>query len=344
MEQEQSNLLYKDYDDNKYMYFRDEEEYSESKQPEEDINKILEKIYHPQESNIFKNCIFFELPGEISEEYLDINKIPDNVNMNIYHNNSAEIVNNERAITNSSNPASTEESNLNINCININYTPQVNITPKNKENIFNLYLEKIKQRKKKQNKTNSKFKEQKNYSPSDRKLNEDGIRKKGKVKLHQWLNECLSFHIEDKYEIKGIKFSQVPQKYMTCISNEENFKWLNWTVSKIMTSDFGGRSKKNMIKNPNLINYLKQNHSESFSNDPYFNMKMKEAMQMYLNSKIYKCDLEGIKKNEGEKYAKEYDRVMRGNKEQKKYSYVEYFLNTPGNKRSKKRAIGLVTL
>ena len=175
----------------------------------------------------------------------------------------------------------------------------------------------------------------KKEKPSDRKIADDSIRKKFKTLCEEKTKAILNISISNLYpRDKQVLFKKLPQDYLKNVTIPVNNMVLNMTLEERYNYDFGDKTKRKLFANRKVLNTLKTKYAFETGHQEILKRKVKDVITDYINSSMYIADLRKIKLNEGEDYARNFDIIVRGNKNT--LGYIDYFLSTPGNKTSKK--------
>ena len=78
------------------------------------------------------------------------------------------------------------------------------------------------------------------------------------------------------------------------------------SIEKLYTLDFGDECKDNLIHNQILIYNLGQNLFEN----PILKMKYSELIKIYLDSEMFKIEMNRIKIREGEEIFNKYQKIV----------------------------------
>ena len=159
-----------------------------------------------------------------------------------------------------------------------------------------------------------------------RKGNADNIRKKIKVKFHKILKNTIN----EKLKKAGSKyiFKALPQSFITNITKNLNRQFLNLPIKDLFSVNFNGKERDNKDYNLFVLEYL-DNHndiSEKANFNIIKNMKYEDAFNEYLFSKEFKIVISTLKKDENDKYIKDY--II------KAYSLINFFKNDKKKKKN----------
>jgi len=139
-----------------------------------------------------------------------------------------------------------------------------------------------------------------------RKDNADNIRKKIKVKFHKILKNIINLKLK-KAGSKYI-FKALPQSFITNITKEINKPFLDLPIKDLFSINFNSKERDNKDYNLFVLEYL-DNHndiSKKANFDKIKNMKYEDAFNEYLLSKEFKLVISTLKKDETDKYIKNY--------------------------------------
>ena len=149
-----------------------------------------------------------------------------------------------------------------------------------------------------------------------RKTQIDSLLKKCKSKafksIHEALQKCLK-----------MKLPRLPQQFITNIKIDFNKYYLEQTILKIYQENKLIESFDNLI-DKNLILPNKEKTLQIF-----LNLKLKDVIDYYINSKQYVKDYLHIYKREGEKFATLFDFISS--------IFIQYYIKSKGNKPKKIR-------
>ena len=163
-----------------------------------------------------------------------------------------------------------------------------------------------------------------------RKFKSDDIRKKIKTQFHKALKNIINQNLKDvgSQELFGF----LPQTFIGNISKEFNKKYMNITYKELLSIDFTKNTEtskdskideKQIIKNPNFLQYLENNPeiSKMSGFDIIKNMKYRELLQLYFSSKEFENTIIQLKdKEESDEYINDYIYLSQ--------NYINYFLDT----------------
>lgn len=174
-------------------------------------------------------------------------------------------------------------------------------------------------------------------TPSDRKLQDDSIRKKIKTHTEENIKNVLNLHYSKVSSgDKKIILKKLPQNFLSNVTIDLNKEALLMTVEERYQYDYGDESSTKLDVNRKVVNIMKHKYYEREEGVPLMKMKVKDLMTDYFNSKKYESELRKIEEKEGLKYAKKFDLLVKGNGNDI-MGYVEYYLKTPGNSKSKNK-------
>lgn len=160
------------------------------------------------------------------------------------------------------------------------------------------------------------LKHQLNLKTFMRKTQIDSLLKKCKSKafksIHEALKKCLK-----------MKLPRLPQQFITNIKIDFNKYYLEQTILEIYQENKLIESFDNLI-DKNLILPNKEKTLQIF-----LNLKLKDVIDYYINSKQYVKDYLHIYKREGEKFATLFDFISS--------IFIQYYIKSKGNKPKKIR-------
>ena len=183
---------------------------------------------------------------------------------------------------------------------------------------------------------NMKFKTKKYYLDENgkrrkvrkcRKYKPDDIRKKIKVKIHKTLKIIINNNLKKAGSQKFFRY--LPQMFIGNISQNFNFKYLDYTYKDLLLTDFTlypkeYKNKKidynNYLKNKDTVAYLEENFDIAINSgfNLIKNMKYKDILKAYFSSKQFEYSILELKnKKENFNYIQEYIRLSK--------NYIEYF-------------------
>ena len=302
-----------------------------------DISQGILTMKEKEEQNIYKWVFdaefYFRNIGEISDDWISIDNIEENVK-NSLEDNSMNKIDNQNIIIEIKNTNFNFEQNGNQkNIFNIfnngDYDSYSNIIIEEASNDANKKHKKIKKNKKIFTQIPKKPKKPKEKNIEHRKDNADNIRKKIKVKFHKFLKNAIN----EKLKKAGSKFlfKALSQDFITNITKEKNKQILDLPLKKIFSLNFSDKENKNKEFNLKVLEYLDKNHniSEKSNFNKIKNMKYEQAFNEYLLSKEFKIAISTLKKdNENDKYIKNY--II------KAHNFINFFKH---DKKKKKNSI-----
>jgi hypothetical protein len=165
---------------------------------------------------------------------------------------------------------------------------------------------------------------------SERKMADDSIRKKIKVRTCEALIKMANKQLFKLFGNQKIKFNKLPQNFIKNINIKENKQALYMTMEELFLQPHGEPGNKKYLNNINVIKKIKENFILK-NNCQFLRYTLKEVLELYFNSRMFEEDLEKIKKAENEEYVHKFLEISKGIKG-KKYSYLEYFEKIIPNK------------
>lgn len=174
---------------------------------------------------------------------------------------------------------------------------------------------------------NKDSKEKVKKAKKQRKFKSDDIRKKIKVKFHKAIKNIINENLKKAGSEELFTF--LPQSFLGNISKIFNKKYMNLTYQELLTIDFTEFKKDNIgidmekrqiIKNKNVLQYLKNNPeiSKISGYDIIKNMKYKDLFQLYFSSKEFENTIIQLKnKNESIEYIDSYIKLAK--------DYINFF-------------------
>ena len=159
-----------------------------------------------------------------------------------------------------------------------------------------------------------------------RKGNADNIRKKIKVKFHKILKNTIN----EKLKKAGSKyfFKALPQSFITNITKSLNRPFLDLPIKDLFSINSNGKERENKAYNLFVLEYL-DNHNdinEKANFNIIKNMKYEDVFNEYLLSKEFKIVISTLKKDENDKYIKNY--II------KAYSLINFLKNDKKKKKN----------
>lgn len=156
--------------------------------------------------------------------------------------------------------------------------------------------------------------------------------------LSKWLIRQLNFHLKEHYKIQQ-KLQKPSQTFITETNIIKNREWMTLSIKKILTKDFNEYYSKKLKlthwekkkeKNKKIFSILSKKHKEAYNCDFVFQRTMKDVLQEYLSSEQFIKD-KSCKKTDKEKIL--FERYAKGDCKYQIPNLIDYFLNTPGNKK-----------
>lgn len=163
---------------------------------------------------------------------------------------------------------------------------------------------------------------------SSRKLADDSIRKKIKVKICENIKIRINKKIRKIHGKKTkLQLKKLPQAFIKNVHLQVNKTAIKMTIKQLFCKNFNtnGEIDKKLIWNEKVINSLEELQKKT----PILNLTFLEVIEQYFGSKYYEKDLEKIKQKENETYARQYDKLVRGYCDT--LSYIQYFMDIPAN-------------
>jgi hypothetical protein len=159
-----------------------------------------------------------------------------------------------------------------------------------------------------------------------RKFKPDDIRKKIKVKFHKILKNTIN----EKLKKAGSKyfFKALPQSFITNITKSLNRPFLDLPIKDLFSINSNGKERENKAYNLFVLEYL-DNHNdinEKANFNIIKNMKYEDVFNEYLLSKEFKIVISTLKKDENDKYIKNY--II------KAYSLINFLKNDKKKKKN----------
>jgi hypothetical protein len=170
--------------------------------------------------------------------------------------------------------------------------------------------------------------------PSSRKLADDSLRKKIKVRICKGILSLINSQIAicfPKKNIKSLLLKKLPQNFIKTVHIDLNRKAMSWTMEQLFTTDFGDKCKLNLNHNKKIINGFKANKSTPSPIKEVLRYELKTMIYNYFLTDMYQEDLEKIIKYEGQDYGQQYDTIAKGNGPDSGYIY--YYLHQKPNKK-----------
>lgn len=158
---------------------------------------------------------------------------------------------------------------------------------------------------------------------SFRKLHADSIRKKIKVKAFEAIKKLLNKILKLSQQFE---FKKLPQNFIKDVGIYNNKLAHNKTIRELFTTDFGNICKKKSNHNKAIIDKIVQ---EGLDNKGILEVKVKDLITQYFQSKYFIKDYKHIEEHEGSTYAELFKQYAIGGKDIT--GYINYYENSQYN-------------